>query len=127
MPRCARLPNYSGNEWILLRICSSGQENHAPISLPLVADNRQRNNKQSLLLRVDMLMPRKMRRAPWWRMHGTKSGGHAEKRFAPAFMAGAYLGKRAIPERWLQAVREDKYPPKAIEELADRLFAKYAE
>ena len=47
-----------------------------------------------------------------------------------ASMAGAisaaYLGKAAIPERWLRAVREDKYPSSAIERLADQLFAKYA-
>jgi poly(ADP-ribose) glycohydrolase ARH3 len=41
-------------------------------------------------------------------------------------IAGAYLGKSAIPERWLCAVREDKYPPSTIEKLADDLFAKHA-
>jgi poly(ADP-ribose) glycohydrolase ARH3 len=37
-------------------------------------------------------------------------------------LAGAALGKSAIPLRWLNAVREERYTPAEIEQLADRLF-----
>jgi poly(ADP-ribose) glycohydrolase ARH3 len=40
-------------------------------------------------------------------------------------IAGAFLGEQAIPPRWLNAVREERYTVAYIRELADRLFAKY--
>ncbi|HTL28620.1 MAG TPA: ADP-ribosylglycohydrolase family protein [Tepidisphaeraceae bacterium] len=42
-------------------------------------------------------------------------------------ISGAFLGKDAIPSNWISAVREAIYSPARIEELADRLFAKYAD
>ena len=40
-------------------------------------------------------------------------------------LAGALLGRQAIPAAWVGAIREEKYPPVAIEDVADRLFVKY--
>lgn len=40
-------------------------------------------------------------------------------------ISGAFLGIQAIPRRWVDAVRDEKYPPETIENLADRLFAAY--
>jgi poly(ADP-ribose) glycohydrolase ARH3 len=41
-------------------------------------------------------------------------------------LSGAFLGKAAIPEPWLDAIREDAYSATVIETLADRLFTKFA-
>ena len=40
-------------------------------------------------------------------------------------ISGAFLGKGAIPARWLDAIREQTYGVNAIEALADRLWAKF--
>jgi endonuclease-3 len=42
-----------------------------------------------------------------------------------ASLSAALLGPTAIPPRWLSTIREDTYPPRAIESLADRLYEKY--
>ena len=41
-------------------------------------------------------------------------------------VSGAFLGKNAIPANWLAAIREEKFTPEVIENLADRLLARYA-
>lgn len=41
-------------------------------------------------------------------------------------ISGAFLGKGAIPPRWLEAIREEQYTAVFFESLADRLFAKYS-
>lgn len=38
-------------------------------------------------------------------------------------VSGAFLGAAAIPPQWVGAIREEKYSPARIEDLADRLFA----
>ena len=40
-------------------------------------------------------------------------------------ISGAFLGASAIPQRWLAAVREERYSVVAIGALADRLFDRY--
>jgi poly(ADP-ribose) glycohydrolase ARH3 len=42
-----------------------------------------------------------------------------------ASLSAALLGPAAIPPHYLAAIREDTYPPRAIESLADRLYEKY--
>jgi poly(ADP-ribose) glycohydrolase ARH3 len=41
-------------------------------------------------------------------------------------LAGAYLGETAIPPRWIEAVREEQYPPARIRQLADLLHRSFA-
>jgi poly(ADP-ribose) glycohydrolase ARH3 len=40
-------------------------------------------------------------------------------------ISGAFLGRDAIPEKWLKTVREEAWTVGRIEDLADRLFSKY--
>jgi poly(ADP-ribose) glycohydrolase ARH3 len=40
-------------------------------------------------------------------------------------ISGAFLGKDAIPSRWIGAVREETDSPARIQDLADQLFAAY--
>lgn len=42
-------------------------------------------------------------------------------------VSGAFLGREAIPARWLHAIRDERYDRHVIEDLADHLFAEYAE
>jgi poly(ADP-ribose) glycohydrolase ARH3 len=44
-----------------------------------------------------------------------------------ASLSAALLGPSAIPPAWLIAIREDAYPPPAIESLADRLYEKVSQ
>ena len=38
-------------------------------------------------------------------------------------VAGALAGQQAIPQRWIEAVRDDRYSTSEIEAVADRLWA----
>jgi ADP-ribosylglycohydrolase len=40
-------------------------------------------------------------------------------------LSGACLGAFAIPPHWTEAIREEKYTPQSIENLADALFESY--
>jgi poly(ADP-ribose) glycohydrolase ARH3 len=40
-------------------------------------------------------------------------------------LSGALLGRQAIPEHWLLAVRDERYSTAVIADLADRLFTRF--
>jgi poly(ADP-ribose) glycohydrolase ARH3 len=41
-------------------------------------------------------------------------------------LSGAFLGQAAIPDEWVQAIREEAYTAQVLQYLADRLFTKFA-
>lgn len=41
-------------------------------------------------------------------------------------IAGAYLGEGAIPQQWVDAIREEQYPAESIRHLADLLYRAFA-
>jgi poly(ADP-ribose) glycohydrolase ARH3 len=55
--------------------------------------------------------------------HAVFLGGDTDTIAAMAgAISGAHLGAGAIPSRWRDGIREERYTPDAIEELADRLL-----
>lgn len=40
-------------------------------------------------------------------------------------ISGAYLGMEAIPQSWIDYIREDEWTPEAVQALADRLYDRY--